>query len=203
MKCRIPELGYYFIVTDTKETEHNYIAGLRDSFPASLQGRLVVKVCKTRTVDLVDKALEMSSLHPQYGEPWIIFDRDQVQDFDSIIAKAERKGISVGWSNPCIELWFHAYFGEMPTYLDSVACCNGFEKKFKQIGKQNYEKSDRAIYTKLCRFGNEDTAVMVAAKKLAEYERSSSTPPSERCPCTTVHILVKELKEKIAHFHEA
>lgn len=36
--------------------------------------------------------------------PWIVFDRDQVQGFDEIIAKAEREGIQVGWSNPCFEI---------------------------------------------------------------------------------------------------
>ena len=30
---RIPELGYYLIVTDTEETEKNYFEGLRDSIP--------------------------------------------------------------------------------------------------------------------------------------------------------------------------
>ena len=41
---RSPELGYYIIVTDTKETEQNYMYGLRDSIPKELQGRLVIKV---------------------------------------------------------------------------------------------------------------------------------------------------------------
>ena len=27
---RVPKLGYYFIVTDTKETEQNYMYGLMD-----------------------------------------------------------------------------------------------------------------------------------------------------------------------------
>ena len=49
----------------------------------------------------------------EYRIPWIVFDRDQVQGFDEIIAKAEREGIQVGWSNPCFEIdvcifWFHA-----------------------------------------------------------------------------------------------
>lgn len=48
-KRRVPELGYYFIVTDTKETEQNYMLGLRDSIPKELQGKLVIKVCKWRT----------------------------------------------------------------------------------------------------------------------------------------------------------
>ena len=33
VKRRVPELGYYFIVTDTEETEQNYMYGLRDSIP--------------------------------------------------------------------------------------------------------------------------------------------------------------------------
>ena len=36
-KQRIPKLGYYFIVTDTKETEQNYMFGLRNSIPPELQ----------------------------------------------------------------------------------------------------------------------------------------------------------------------
>ena len=45
-KRRIPELGYYFIVTDTKETEQNYMFGLRNSIPPELQGKLVIKVVR-------------------------------------------------------------------------------------------------------------------------------------------------------------
>ena len=38
---RIPELGYYLIVTDIKETEKNYFEGLRDSIPEKLKDHLV------------------------------------------------------------------------------------------------------------------------------------------------------------------
>jgi hypothetical protein len=197
LKSRIPQLGYYFIVTDTKETEQNYMFGLRDSIPKELQGKLVIKVCKAKTIELVSEAINMASLQPQYGEPWIVFDRDQVKEFDQIISLAKEKGINVGWSNPCIEIWFNAYFGEMPTYQNSLACCNGFEKKYLQVTKQKYEKSDTAIYLKLCRYGNEKEAIEIAAKKYAEHERNCNAKPSEMCPCTTVHTLIKEIKEKI------
>ena len=93
---RVPKLGYYFIVTDTKETEQNYMYGLRDSIPKELQGKLVIKVVKTKTKNLVEEAINLASLNPQYGETWIIFDRDQVQDFDEIISQAKAKGIKFG-----------------------------------------------------------------------------------------------------------
>ena len=36
-KKRVPDLGYYFVVTDTNETEGNYMYGLRDSLPKEYQ----------------------------------------------------------------------------------------------------------------------------------------------------------------------
>ncbi len=180
MKRRVPELGYYFIVTDTKETEQNYILGLRDSFPAHIQGKLVIKVWKARTVDLVEKALEMASLHPQFGEPWIIFDRDQVPNFDAIITTAQQQGIHVGWSNPCIEIWFHTYFGSMPTHQESVSCCAGFSRKYKHIVDQTYEKADRSIY------GHSANSVMriprfQSLRQNMQNTKTSASPFLPRC----------------------
>ena len=57
---------------------------------------------ETNTENLVNETLSQAALHPQYVEPWIIFDRDQVKNFDDIIQNAKVAGINVGWSNPCI-----------------------------------------------------------------------------------------------------
>ncbi len=196
-KQRIPKLGYYFIVTDTKETEQNYMFGLRNSIPPELQGKLVIKVVKTKTKNLVEEALNLASLNPQYGEIWIIFDRDQVQNFDEIISEAITKGINIGWTNPCIEEWFSAYFGAMPTYANSVSCCNGFEQIFERNAHQKYVKSDLAIYEKLNRFGNEEKAIRIATQKMHDHRIQGKYKPSEQIPGTTVHLLVDEIKSKI------
>lgn len=196
-KQRIPKLGYYFIVTDTKETEQNYMLGLRNSIPPELQGKLVIKVVKTKTKNLVEEALNLASLNPQYGEIWIVFDRDQVQNFDEIISEAITKGINIGWTNPCIEEWFSAYFGAMPTYANSVSCCNGFEQIFERNAHQKYVKSDLAIYEKLNRFGNEEKAIRIAAQKMHDHRIQGKYKPSEQIPGTTVHLLVDEIKSKI------
>lgn len=196
-KQRIPKLGYYFIVTDTKETEQNYMFGLRNSIPPELQGKLVIKVVKTKTKNLVEEALNLASLNPQYGEIWIIFDRDQVQNFDEIISEAITKGINIGWTNPCIEEWFSAYFGAMPTYANSVSCCNGFEEIFERNAHQKYVKSDLAIYEKLNRFGNEEKAIRIATQKMHDHRIQGKYKPSEQIPGTTVHLLVDEIKSKI------
>lgn len=194
---RVPELGYYFIVTDTKETEQNYMYGLRDSIPQSIQEKLVIKVVRSRTVDLVDKAISLAALNPQYSEVWIVFDRDQVKNFDNIISEALKRGMHVGWSNPCIEIWFHAYFGSMPMFQTSVSCCNGFEDCYEKKTEQKYLKSDMDIYHKLCLYGNEEKAIKIAIQRLKNQIKDGKDKPSEMISCTTVHELINEIKSKV------
>lgn len=194
---RSPELGYYIIVTDTKETERNYMYGLRDSIPKELQRRLVIKVKETKTCNLIEEALIQASLNPQYREIWIVFDRDQVQNFDSIINNALSEGIRVGWTNPCIEEWFCAYFDKMPSYRDSVKCCSGFSKQFADKVGQPYVKSDKDIYKKLIQYGDEEKAIEIAKRKAQEHENNGIKSPSQQCPGTTMHLLVEEIKSKI------
>lgn len=192
-----PDLGYYIIITDTEETEQNYMNGLRDSIPPEYKRRLIIKVRETKTSNLVNEALERAALNPQYAEPWIVFDRDQVKNFDEIVKDATLSGVNVGWSNPCIEVWFGAYFGSMPTYQGSIACCSGFGELFEKSAKQKYKKSDKLIYSKLCSYGNESNAINLAQNKLDKFIKNGVQTPSEMCPATTVHKLISEIKSKI------
>ncbi|MDR1689924.1 MAG: RloB family protein [Clostridiales bacterium] len=197
-----PNLGYYIIVTDTKETEANYINGLRNSIPKEFQERLIIKVSKAKISDLVDESINLAAMHPQYAEPWIIFDRDKVENFDNIIKGANKRNVKTGWSNPCIEMWFCAYFGAMPVYEDSVHCLDGFKAKYLSVTKQKYEKSDTDIYSKLCRFGDEKNAFLLATQKYNEHIKDGKSKPSEMFPATTVHILVQEIKDKTSAFNK-
>lgn len=193
---RIPSLGYYMIVTDTKETEKNYLEGLRNSISQELRERIVIKVTQTKTEYLVKEAIRLQALHPQYAQPWIVFDRDRVVQFNEIIHSAEEKGIQVGWSNPCLEIWFHAYFGSIPNCIDSVSCCNTFAKTYKIQTGHSYEKSDSKIYEKLFRFGDERNAIILSKMKHEEQIKNHEAVPSEMIPCSTIYRLVDEVIQK-------
>ena len=192
---RKPDLGYYFIATDTAETEKNYLNGLRDSLPKEFQGRIVIKVSPTETENLVT-ACEEADIDPQYRQRWIVFDRDRVVDFDQIIEDAESKDIQVGWSNPCIEIWFNAYLGKMPTVQGSVACCRGFAEQFEKLTGREYKKSNPQIYALLNRIGNEEDAIKIAERRYMVYLKDNVKKPSLMCPCTTIHHLVGEIRRK-------
>ena len=125
---RIPEMGYYLVVTDTEATERCYFTGLHKSLPSGIQNKLVIKVVETKTQNMIQKCLELTAYEAQYRIPWIVFDRDEVVDFDKIIRDAKRADIHVGWSNPCFEIWMYAYFGSMPAIHESWTCCSRFSE---------------------------------------------------------------------------
>ena len=196
-KRRVPEMGYYLVVTDTEATERCFFDGLHDSLPTDMQKKLVIKVVETKTQNLIQKCLEMTVYDAQYRIPWIVFDRDQVQGFDEIIAEAVSKGIQVGWSNPCFEIWMYAYFGAMPAIRDSWTCCSDFGRVYETKTGQKYSKADEQMYGKLCKFGDEEKAIQIAQQKLEQCKREGKTKLSEMYPCTTVHELIGEIKRKI------
>ncbi len=193
----IPELGYYLIVTDTEATERCFFEGMNRSLPKEVKNKLVIKVIETKTRTMIDKCLKFNTYDAQYRMPWIIFDRDQVQDFDDIIAEAEHKGIQVGWSNPCFEIWLYSYFGTMPSIQDSWTCCSEFSREYEVKTGQKYSKADKQIYNKMCKSGDEEKALKIAQQKYEQCIKEGKTKPSEMCPCTKVHELVGEIKKKI------
>lgn len=196
-KVRVPELGYYLIVTDTEATERCYFNGLHESLPYEIQDKLVIRVVETKTRNMLEKCMELTAYEAQYRMPWIVFDRDQVKDFDEIIHEARKKGIGVGWSNPCFEIWTYAYFGSMPAVRESWTCCSEFGKVYESRTGQKYSKADSNIYSRICKNGNEEKAIRIAQQKFEQCKREGKVKPSEMWPCTTVHELVGEIKRRI------
>ena len=46
---KVPELGYYLIVTDTEATERCYFTGLHQALPEDVRNKLVIKIVETKT----------------------------------------------------------------------------------------------------------------------------------------------------------
>ena len=147
----------------------------------------------------------MTGQESQYRIPWIVFDRDQVKDFDEIIQTAEKSGVGAGWSNPCFEIWMYAYLGEMPVIRESFTCCDRFAEKFEKITRQKYSKNDRSIYQKLVQHGDEKKAIQMAERCYKRCVEDGKQKPSEMWPACRVHRLVDEIikfsKIKPAVYH--
>ncbi|MFB0971541.1 MAG: RloB family protein [Neofamilia sp.] len=188
-------MKYYLIVTDAEKTEIKYFNGLKESLPDELKDKISIQVRKAKSPhDLINVAKEIISKNPQTREVWLVFDRDQVNKFDTIVEDAKNSGFNVGWSNPCIEIWFHSYFGEIPKTSKSKTCISNFSKKYEQLVGQKYSKNSSDIYIKLKEYGNEETAINISRERLSnELENDENCKPSEMYGTTRVFELVEEI----------
>ena len=177
--CRSLELGYYLIATDASETEALYLTGFKDSLPAEVKERLEIRILSgVRVNQLVKRVLEHGAYDPQIRKNWIIFDKDQLGNFNSIIEKAKQSGVNVGWSNICIEVWLMCYFENMRYFHNSTSCCQYFGDLFS-------------------RYGDENMAIERAEGRYKQHLRDSENPDDANGmnPCSTVFQLIKEIRQ--------
>lgn len=189
--------GAYLIVTDTEKTEKYYFEGIKNIIPDSLKNDLQIKIYSNKALSkIIDFAAEQRNKDERFRDIWLVFDRDEIKNFDRLIEKAKESKMNVGWSNPCFEIWLMSYFQNPKNINDSQKCCETFEKIFKENTDKNYEKSEEKIYNILCKKGDENKAIQRAREKYHQVRKEYSQP-SKMIGCTTVYKLVEELKKKI------
>ncbi|MEX6476308.1 RloB family protein [Fusobacterium animalis] len=189
--------GAYLIVTDAEKTEKNYFEGIKASIPENLKNDLQIKIYSNKALSkIIDFAVEQRNKDERFRDIWLVFDRDEVKNFDKLIEEAKEAKMNIGWSNPCFEIWLMSYF-QIPKNIDvSQKCCETFEKIFKENTSKKYKKSEVKIYNILCENGDEDKAIQRAREKYHQIRKEYSQP-SKMIGCTTVYKLVEELKKKI------
>lgn len=191
-----PELGYYIIVTDATKTEKHYFEGLRNSLPPDLARKLTIKVhAGVVPEELVSFCLKQVATNPQYAEPWIVIDRDEVARFDDLVAEAQAHDIKVAWSNQCFEAWMSMYFGSIIHEENAQRCTNRFGVIFEKATGSPYRKNDERLYEKLSAYGDEESALRRSEKQLESLSQDCKQP-SAMVPCSTVHELVGEIRSK-------
>jgi hypothetical protein len=186
------EYKNYLIIFDTEKTEKYYLTGLKNSLEKERKIHIeIMSKPDKHGMYLIDEAIKENAKRGNRSEVWCVFDKDRLSRFDEIIAKAERNNIKPGWSNPCIEVWFGAYFDFSLKYTSSVSCCNDFSFQFSTATGRKYKKNDENIYELLTKYGNEKRAV----EKAENWETTNKGKTfAESVPGTSLHRLMKFLK---------
>ena len=108
----------FLIVCEGERTEPNYFKELvRDRYSEVRSGDIVGEGRSTcalvkRTEEIREKLESQRQL--RFDCVWVVFDKDDFNDFNEAIALAERKGYKAAWSNEAFELWYLLHF----IYLD-------------------------------------------------------------------------------------
>jgi hypothetical protein len=99
------------------ETEKNYFSILNKKYNATVAVKVSVNHAHKQGMNLLNHALgKINTLNKiqknNLGGVYIIFDKDDIDnaEMQTVLSEAKSKGIHIGFSNSCFEVWLLAHF---------------------------------------------------------------------------------------------
>lgn len=201
---KTPKANSFLIVTEGERTEPLYFKGIQKLIKEKVGGIIDVvetplidihgEGCSTeKLIDITEKLVKEAGII--YQNIWLVFDKDDFEDFDQAIEDAANKGYKIAWSNQSFEYWLYLHFH----YSDSALHRDIWNEKLNDIFKQyqlgngTYQKNYEDIYNLVNSFDGMNTAIKNAKRRMVSF-RDGVDKPSEYDPGTMVYKLVQELK---------
>ena len=190
----------FLIVCEGERTEPQYFKSLlKNKYSKVIEYDVAGEGMSTcalvnKTLEIKDK-LEKKN-NKKYDSVWVVFDKDDFQDFNEAIALAEDNSFKTAWSNESFELWYFLHFQFLDTAIDRHAYIEKLQdeiRKHKGFEKFVYKKNDPQFYNVLQQLGNEKNAKKFAANLRKAFINDKDYKNHK--PCTKVDLLVKELEE--------
>lgn len=190
----------FLIVCEGERTEPNYFRTLvKDRYSEVRSEEDIVGEGRS-TCALVKKAEEIKDKLEQqrqlkFDRVWVVFDKDDFNDFNEAIALAEKKELAAAWSNEAFELWYLLHYAYLDAAISRADYITKLENEIRKFdGQKNfkYKKNDSGLYTLLRNTGNESLAKLRAAK-LRDLFGGTHDYKNHK-PCTLVDVLVEELE---------
>ncbi len=203
-EIKTPKANSYLIVTEGKCTEPNYFRGLKKLISDRIGG--TVNIVELPSIDIygegssTGKLIEITEQLVKdakvlYQNIWIVFDKDDFEDFDQVIKEGLNKGYHVAWSNQAFEYWLYLHFYYSDSALHRDEWNEKLDEIFKQYGLGNgtYQKNYEDIYNMVNQNNGVNTAIKYAKRRMEDFNPNKNKP-SEYDPGTMVYELVEELK---------
>lgn len=204
---KTPKANSFLIVTEGERTEPLYFQGLKKLILEKVGGTVnVVEIphidvrgegrSTGRLIEKTDQIVKEAKII--YQNIWILFDKDDFEDFDSAIEEGIRRGYQVAWSNQSFEYWLYLHF----YYSDSALHREDWNQKLNEIFQQynlgdgTYRKNYKDIYNLVNVYDGVNTAIKHAKRRMADFD-TANNKPSEYDPGTEVYKLVEQLKKYI------
>lgn len=149
-----PKANSFLIITEGERTEPLYFKGLQKLIEEQVGGR--VDVVEIPMIDIRGQGCSTGKLIEKteqivkearviYQNIWVVFDKDDFDDFDEAIRIGESKGYSIAWSNQSFEYWLYLHFA----YSDTALHRDDWNEKLNEIF-QEYQLGD-GVYRKIMR----------------------------------------------------
>ena len=192
------KLVRFLIVCEGTKTEPHYFEALIKNHISTVRD-VKIEGEGRATIVLIDKTIEIKKELERknamsFDRVWVVFDKDDFDDFNEAIKKAHKLGFNSAWTNEAFELWYCLHFEYLDTGISRSSYIKNLQKSFrKKMGDKNfkYQKGNPEIYSLLGRYGCEELAKCSAQKLRALY---TDTNYAKHKPCTMVDKLVNELE---------
>ena len=125
----------------------------------------------TRLVEVADQIIKDAKII--YQNVWIVFDKDDFDDFDQAIQEDINRGYNVAWSNQSFEYWLYLHFYYSDTALHRHQWNAKLEEIFKKnnLGNGTYQKNYDDIYSLADIYGGVNAAIKHSKRRMAEFEK--------------------------------
>jgi len=201
---------FMLIVCEDKNTEPYYFRQIKKLFPENTVYLREIGTGKKPKGIVEQSIVEREALsieaRKSIDEVWVVFDKDDEGDnattlasFNSAWTLAEQENINIAFSNEVFELWLLLHlvkiFSTSPIsradiYLRLETAIKSFETHKEFV----YEHGKTNVIDVIFELGNETKAIERAEKLSADQEGKQ---PIDANPSTTVHILVRRLRDLI------
>ncbi|MEW8333914.1 MAG: RloB family protein [Candidatus Thiodiazotropha sp.] len=193
------------IVCEGEKTEPYYFEELRDALGLHRDNIQVTGECGSSPKSVVNEALRLFDLEPDFDAVFCVFDRDMHEDYSAALERISARPLnkrqgkrSVGkarfeaiTSVPCFEYWLllHFHYTTHPyTGSGTKSPCDHVLDELKVRGIPDYEKGIKGWHERTRE--NLDTANHNAIRALAAAEAAGTDNPT-----TLVHELVSYLQD--------
>ena len=192
------KLVRFLIVCEGTKTEPHYFEALIKNHISTVR-EVTIEGEGRATVALVDRTFEIKQELERknamsFDRVWVVFDKDDFDDFNDAIKKANKLGFQSAWTNEAFELWYYLHFEYLDTGISREAYIEKLQDAFrKKMGNDNFKycKGNPNIYSLLQQYAREDLAKRFARQLRALY---TGTNYATHKPCKMVDKLVEELE---------
>lgn len=161
----------FLIVCEGTRTEPHYFEALIENHTSTVR-EVTIEGEGRSTVALVDRTTKIKQElerrnSMKFDKVWVVFDKDDFEDFNEAIAKARRLGFQTAWKNEAFELWYYLYFEFLDTGIGRAAYIHKLQAFIRERtgnDKFVYRKGDEGNYRLLQQYGSEELAKRFARK---------------------------------------
>lgn len=184
----------HLVVCGGTETEPHYFNAINRQLP---KGTIHLKVesealSPSQLVEKTDVILQRTK--HKYEDVWIVFDKDDFDDFDEAIELGKRKGYRPLYSNEAFEIWFIFHFENIDSFISRTEYEEKLTTLLRSRGERGfrYYKNRNDMFELLTQYGDLNQAIS-HAKDLVERAESAANRYSTINPLTNIY----ELMEKV------